>query len=57
MARVTIYLPELDHQALEELAIQQFRTPKEQAAIIICAELERQGLLEPSEKEEEESRQ
>ncbi len=46
MARVTIYLQQSDNQALQELALLEFRSPKEQAALIICAELERQGLLE-----------
>ena len=53
MARVTIYLPELDNRALEELALLEFRTPKEQAALIICAELEKQGLLDPPDETKE----
>lgn len=53
MAQITIYLPEPDNRALEELARLEFRTPKEQAALIICAELERQGLLDPSDKTKE----
>ncbi len=53
MAQITIYLPEQDNQALEELARLEFRTPKEQAALIICAELERQGLLEPTDETKE----
>jgi hypothetical protein len=53
MARVTIYLPEPDNRALEELALLEFRTPKEQAALMICAELERRGLLDPPEATKE----
>ncbi len=53
MARVTIYLPEPDNRALEELALLEFRSPKEQAALIICAELERQGLLDPPDETQE----
>jgi hypothetical protein len=53
MAQITIYLPEPDNRALEELARLEFRTPKEQAALIICAELERQGLLEPTDETQE----
>ena len=50
MTHLTIYLPELELQALQQLAILEFRAPKMQAAVIINAELERQGLLEPVEK-------
>ncbi len=54
MARVTIYLQQSDNQALQELALLEFRSPKEQAALIICAELERQGLLaSPDETKQE----
>lgn len=57
MAQITIYLPEPDNRALEELARLEFRSPKEQAALIICAELERQGLLDPSDKAKEDDHQ
>lgn len=46
MAQLTIYLPAPDSQALEQLALLEFRAPNVQAAVIIGAALERQGLLE-----------
>lgn len=55
MPCITIYLPEADNQALEQLALLEFRAPKMQAAVIICAELERHGLLKPLEKTHEDA--
>lgn len=45
MSRITIYLPETDLEALKKLALREFRTPREQALVIILAGLEQQGLL------------
>lgn len=47
MPRITIYLPETDLEALKKLALREFRTPREQALVIILAGLEQQGLLNP----------
>ena len=54
MPRITIYLPEPDHEALKQLALREFRTPREQSVVIILAALEQQGLIEsasPNEKQ------
>ena len=48
MPRITIYLPETDHEALKQLALREYRTPREQAVVIILTELEQQGLIEPA---------
>lgn len=47
---MTIYLQDVDNDALRQLAQQEFRTLKEQAALIISIELVEQGLLEPDEE-------
>jgi hypothetical protein len=46
MARVTITLRQDERQALIDLAQQERRDPRQQAAIIIQRELERMGYLQ-----------
>lgn len=46
MARVVIYLLELELNALNQLARQEYRPVKSQAALIIRNELKRLGLIE-----------
>lgn len=45
MAKVIIYLGELEFAALSDLARLEYRVPNAQAALIICQELEKRGLL------------
>jgi hypothetical protein len=45
MARVVIYLPEPEMNALNQLAQQEFRPVKAQAALIIRNELKRLGMV------------
>jgi hypothetical protein len=45
MAKVIIYLGDLEFAALSDLARLEFRVPNAQAALIICQELEKRGLL------------
>jgi hypothetical protein len=61
MARIVIYLPNQERNALYQLALREYRVPHAQAALIIRKELERLGMLstdprskEPDEKSEEE---
>jgi hypothetical protein len=46
MAKVIVYLREYEMQALNQLAQQEYRSPKAQAALILRTELERLGMLE-----------
>lgn len=46
MAKVIVYLREYEMQALHQLAQQEYRAPKAQAALILRTELERLGMLE-----------
>lgn len=46
MARIVIYLPDLEMNALNQLAQQEYRAPKVEAAWIIRNELHRRGLVE-----------
>lgn len=50
MPKLIIYLREQDNEALAELAQQEYRVPKAQAALIIRKELERRGLIELSDE-------
>jgi hypothetical protein len=45
MPKLIIYLRDQDHDALEELAQQEYRLPKAQAALMIRQELEKRGLV------------
>jgi len=45
MARITISLRDQEKTALRALAEKESRDPRAQAALIICQELERRGLL------------
>jgi hypothetical protein len=45
MARVVIYLPNQERNALCQLAQREYRVPHAQAALIIHKELERLGML------------
>jgi len=45
MARIVVYLPDLEMDALHQLAQQEYRTPKVEAAWIIRTELQRRGLV------------
>jgi hypothetical protein len=51
IARLTIVLKDLEAKALLQLADQEYRHPRAQAALIIRAELERRGLLSPPPRE------
>jgi hypothetical protein len=59
MARVVIYLPNQERNALYQLAQREYRVPHAQAALIIHKELERLGMLstdpQPKKRAEEES--
>ncbi len=46
MARVIVYLRDQERSALHTLAQREYRTPRDQAALIIRKELERLGMLE-----------
>jgi hypothetical protein len=46
MSRITIALSDEEKTALRSLAEKEFRDPRQQAALIIRRELERQGLVE-----------
>ncbi|MBI5351717.1 MAG: hypothetical protein HZB50_03670 [Chloroflexi bacterium] len=46
MAKIIIYLREQELDALAELAMREYRTPKAQASLLIQKELERLELLE-----------
>ena len=46
MARVIVYLRDQERSALHNLAQREYRTPRDQAALIIRKELERLGMLE-----------
>jgi hypothetical protein len=48
MPKLIIYLRNQDNEALAELAQQEYRVPKAQAALIIRRELERRGLVDLS---------
>jgi hypothetical protein len=50
--RLTITLPEIEKKALHELAEREYRDTQAQAALIIRTELERRGLLNPNEPEQ-----
>lgn len=45
MARLIVYLPEPERDALHTLAQSEYRLPRAQAALIIHKELERLGML------------
>jgi hypothetical protein len=45
MARIVIYLPDSEMNALHQLAQQEYRAPKVEAAWIIRTELQRRGLV------------
>ena len=45
MAKVIIYLRDNELSALHELAQQEYRAPKAQAALIIRQELQRRGMI------------
>ena len=45
MARIVIHLPDPEMTALHQLAQQEYRTPKVEAAWIIRNELQRRGLV------------
>ncbi len=45
MPKLIIYLRDQDLQALSDLAVQEYRVPKAQAALMIRQELERRGLV------------
>ncbi|MEW6403459.1 MAG: hypothetical protein AB1649_16810 [Chloroflexota bacterium] len=45
MARIVIYLPDLEMDALHQLAQREYRAPKVEAAWIIRTELQRRGLV------------
>ena len=45
MARIVVYLPDLEMDALHQLAQQEYRAPKVEAAWIIRTELQRRGLV------------
>jgi hypothetical protein len=45
MARIVIYLPDPEMNALHQLAQQEYRAPKVEAAWIIRNELQRRGLV------------
>ncbi len=46
LTRVIIIFPEKEYQALLALSEKEFRDPRQQAALIIRRELEKQGLME-----------
>ena len=46
MAKVIIYLPDNESEALKDLAQREYRAPKAQAALIIRKELERLGMIQ-----------
>jgi len=45
MARIVVYLPDLEMDALHQLAQQEYRAPKVEAAWIIRTELQRRRLV------------
>jgi hypothetical protein len=45
MARIVVYLPDPEMNALHQLAQQEYRAPKVEAAWIIRNELQRRGLV------------
>jgi hypothetical protein len=45
MARIVVYLPDPEMDALHQLAQQEYRAPKVEAAWIIRTELQRRGLV------------
>ena len=45
MARIIVYLPDPEMNALQQLARQEYRAPKVEAAWIIRTELQRRGLV------------
>lgn len=45
MSKVIVYLPEMEFDALQKLAQQEYRATRAQAAVIIRKELERLGLV------------
>ena len=45
MARIVVYLPDLEMDALHQLAQQEYRAPKVEAAWNIRTELQRRGLV------------
>ncbi len=45
MARITVTLSDSERHALQVLSERELRNPRDQAALIIRAELERRGLL------------
>ncbi len=46
MARVIVYLRNQERSALHNLVQREYRTPRDQAALIFRKELERLGMLE-----------
>lgn len=51
MSKVIIYLPETEFIALQQLAVQEYRATKAQAALMIRGELNRLGLIITREEE------
>lgn len=45
MARIVVYLPDPEMEALQQLARQEYRAPKVEAAWLIRTELQRRGLV------------
>ncbi len=54
MAKVIVYLRELELDALCTLAMREYRTTKAQASMLIREELERRGLLDTGAEKQEE---
>ena len=50
MAKVVVYLRDQELNALIKLADQEYRAPRAQAALMLCTELERLGLLNRSQQ-------
>jgi hypothetical protein len=56
MSKVIIYLPETEFIALQQLAVQEYRATKAQAALMIRGELNRLGLIITREEERSEGK-
>ena len=54
MARFQIVLQEHDFHALRELAGQEYRDPRQQAALLVSEALKRRGLLDAPSKQKSE---
>lgn len=53
--RFMIPITDETYQALVKLAEREYRTPRQQAVMIICQRLEELGLLEPQHKEDKQN--